>query len=197
MSRDDPNASLLFRRLLSLQQHQGSKCRHAEHRRYDQHLSTERADEQTEAERSQRLADPVRRSEQTQPVAIVLRPEDRQGQRPARDGQDAVSGSVQKCERRSDASSKDPLCVPKTLNPTIVVMKSAQDGVRTYETGSLNRPRNRRIFVKGSMSPDAVVVASVRFQNSAQMCLAQDNDVVQTLPPDRSDQPFSKAILPR
>ena len=39
------------------------------------------------------------------------------------------------------------LWVPKTLNPTIVVMKSAQDGVRTYETGSLNRPRIRRIFV--------------------------------------------------
>src|ERR1700726_3520033 len=29
------------------------------------------------------------------------------------------------------------------------------------------------------------------------MDLAQDNDVVQTLTPDRSDQPFGKAILPR
>src|ERR1700693_1316415 len=29
------------------------------------------------------------------------------------------------------------------------------------------------------------------------MGLAQDNDVVQTLTPDRSDQPFGKAILPR
>src|SRR6202165_89224 len=28
------------------------------------------------------------------------------------------------------------------------------------------------------------------------MCLAQDNDVVQALAPDRSDQPFGKAILP-
>src|ERR1700737_4076030 len=37
----------------------------------------------------------------------------------------------------------------------------------------------------------------VRFQNPAQMRLAQDNDVVQTLAPDRSDQPFGKAILPR
>jgi hypothetical protein len=37
------------------------------------------------------------------------------------------------------------LCVPKTLNPAMV-MKSAQDGVRTYETGSLNRPRIGRIF---------------------------------------------------
>lgn len=31
----------------------------------------------------------------------------------------------------------------------------------------------------------------------AQIRLAQDNDVVQTLAPDRSDQPFGKAILPR
>ena len=29
------------------------------------------------------------------------------------------------------------------------------------------------------------------------MHLAQDNDVVHTLTPDRSDQPFHKAILPR
>jgi len=27
------------------------------------------------------------------------------------------------------------------------------------------------------------------------MCLARDNDVVQTLAPDRSDQPFGKAIV--
>jgi hypothetical protein len=29
------------------------------------------------------------------------------------------------------------------------------------------------------------------------MRLAQDNDVVYTLTPDRSDQPFGKAVLPR
>jgi hypothetical protein len=29
------------------------------------------------------------------------------------------------------------------------------------------------------------------------MCLAEDNDVVQALAPDRSDQPLGKAILPR
>jgi hypothetical protein len=29
------------------------------------------------------------------------------------------------------------------------------------------------------------------------MHLAQDNDVAHTLAPDRSDQPFGKAILPR
>jgi hypothetical protein len=38
------------------------------------------------------------------------------------------------------------LCTEK-LNPRVAMVKSAQDGVRTYETGSLNRPRIRRIFV--------------------------------------------------
>src|ERR1700694_1765106 len=47
------------------------------------------------------------------------------------------------------------------------------------------------------MSSDAVVIVGVRFENPAQMRLAQDNDVVHTLAPDRSDQPFGKAILPR
>ncbi len=46
------------------------------------------------------------------------------------------------------------------------------------------------------MGSDTVVIVSIGFQNSAQMRLAQDNDVVQTLAPDRSDQPFGKAILP-
>jgi hypothetical protein len=43
------------------------------------------------------------------------------------------------------------------------------------------------------MRSDAVVIIGVKFQNPAQMFLAQDNDVVQTLAPDRSDQPFGNA----
>src|SRR6267143_909288 len=46
------------------------------------------------------------------------------------------------------------------------------------------------------MRSDVVVVACVRSQNLAHMHLAQDNEVVHTLTPDRSDQPFGKAILP-
>src|SRR6266436_6718996 len=46
------------------------------------------------------------------------------------------------------------------------------------------------------MHSDVVVIACVRLQNLAQMHLAQDNDVVYTLTPDRSDQPFGKAVLP-
>src|ERR1700682_2482710 len=47
------------------------------------------------------------------------------------------------------------------------------------------------------MCSDVVIVTSIESQDPAQMHLAQDNDVVHTLTPDRSDQPFGKAILPR
>src|SRR5712675_60794 len=47
------------------------------------------------------------------------------------------------------------------------------------------------------MRSDAIVIVGVGFQDRTQMCLAQNNDVVHTLAPDRSDQPFGKAILPR
>src|ERR1700746_3670304 len=47
------------------------------------------------------------------------------------------------------------------------------------------------------MGSEIVVIVGVTFQSSAQMRFAEDNDVVQTLTPDRSDQPFGKAVLPR
>src|SRR6201993_255985 len=46
------------------------------------------------------------------------------------------------------------------------------------------------------MRSHAVVIVGIVFQNPTQMFLVQDNDVVQTLTPDRSDQPFGKAVLP-
>jgi hypothetical protein len=45
------------------------------------------------------------------------------------------------------------------------------------------------------MRSDAIVIIGVKFQNPAQMFLAQDNGVVQTLAPDRSDKLFGNAIL--
>src|SRR5664279_5465976 len=85
----------------------------------------------------------------------------------------------------------------ENLSSGIAVMKSAQDGARTDHTGSLNRARNRRILVQGSMRSDVIVIVGVGFQDPTQMHLAQDNDVVHTFTPDRSDHPFHKAILPR
>jgi hypothetical protein len=73
----------------------------------------------------------------------------------------------------------------ENLNPNVVVMKSAQDGVRTYDAGSLDLTRDRRILVQRPMRSNAVVIGRIVFQNAAQ-----------TFPSDRSDQPFGKAIPP-
>jgi hypothetical protein len=47
------------------------------------------------------------------------------------------------------------------------------------------------------MRSHVIVIAGVSSQNPAQMCLAQDDDVVHTLAADRTDQPLGKPILPR
>ncbi len=56
------------------------------------------------------------------------------------------------------------------------MMKSAQDGVRTYDAGSLDQTRDRRILVQRPMRSNAVVIGRIVFQNSAQMCLVQNDD---------------------
>jgi xanthine/CO dehydrogenase XdhC/CoxF family maturation factor len=47
------------------------------------------------------------------------------------------------------------------------------------------------------VSPQLVIVGGILQQNPAQVRFAQDNHMVHALAPDRSDQPFSEAILPR
>ena len=46
------------------------------------------------------------------------------------------------------------------------------------------------------MRSDVVVVASISSQDAALMRLAEDDEMIHALAPDRSDQPFGKAILP-
>jgi hypothetical protein len=41
-----------------------------------------------------------------------------------------------------------------------------------------------------------MVIVRIAFENLAQMFLAQDDDMVRTLAPDRSDQPFGIAVPP-
>jgi hypothetical protein len=69
-------------------------------------------------------------------------------------------------------------------------MKSAKDRVWTNDSGPLNGARDRRIFIQWSVRSDVVVITSIGSQDSAQMRLAQDDEMVHTLAPDRSDQPF-------
>ncbi len=91
---------------------------------------------------------------------------------------------------------KSPVCT-ENLRPDVMVMKSANDRVRTNDSGALNRASEWSIFVQRPVRSDVVVIAGVSFQKPTKVCLTQDQDVIDALAPDRSDQSFGKAILPR
>ena len=88
-----------------------------------------------------------------------------------------------------------PVCT-ENLNPGVVVVESAEDGARFYASGALNRANGRRVFVQRPMRSDVVIIACVRSQDPSQMGLTQNDDMIQALAADRSDQPFGKAVLP-
>jgi hypothetical protein len=50
---------------------------------------------------------------------------------------------------------------------------------------------------QGTMGSHFVVIGCVGSQNTTKMRFAPDDDMIEALPPDRSDQPFGKAILAR
>src|SRR5262249_711857 len=76
-------------------------------------------------------------------------------------------------------------------------MQSTKDRVRVDDSGTLNGTKGRCIFVQRPVRSDVVVIASIGSQDPAQMGFAPDDEMIETLAPDRSDQPFSEAILPR
>ena len=61
----------------------------------------------------------------------------------------------------------------------------------------LDRPPIRRILGEGEVGPGAVVVLEVSGEDVSQVALAQDEDMAETLSPDRADQAFGEGILPR
>ena len=61
----------------------------------------------------------------------------------------------------------------------------------------LDRPQIRCILREGKVGPGAVVISEITSQDVTQVALAQDDDVVETVAPDRVDQAFGEGILPR
>ena len=89
--------------------------------------------------------------------------------------------------------SRTGVCT-ENLNPNVTVVKSAKNGVRFDDTAPLNWARDRRIFVQRPVRSDVVVIASIDSLDPAQMCLAQDDEMVHALawidPISRSAPPF-------
>src|ERR1700722_12677728 len=56
--------------------------------------------------------------------------------------------------------------------------------------------RRRRVLVDRKVRASRVIVGRVRSQQMAKMPLAEHDNVVKTLPPDRTDRPLTIPILP-
>ena len=72
-----------------------------------------------------------------------------------------------------------------------MMMKPAEDA------HVLDGAMDRSVLVERPVGPQLVIVGGILRQNPAQVRFAQDNHMVHALAPDRSDQPFREAILPR
>jgi hypothetical protein len=58
----------------------------------------------------------------------------------------------------------------------------------------MNRLMEWRVFVQRQVSPNHVVIRGISFEDAAEVSLAEYDDVVETLPSDRANQPFEYAF---
>ena len=88
-------------------------------------------------------------------------------------------------------------CAYQKPNPTILMMKSAEDRPSNELAKPLDRPPARQILVQRQVRSAFVVIAGVGRSDPAQMALAEDNGMIKALPADRADQSFRMPVLPR
>src|SRR2546428_427012 len=78
------------------------------------------------------------------------------------------------------------------------MMQAADLGNRDDRAQSrrLNWPPVGCVLVEREMSASPVIVREVAGQDAAQVAFAEDKNVIETLAPDRADEPFHERILP-
>ena len=77
------------------------------------------------------------------------------------------------------------------------MVQATEDGHRNDPPEPLDRSMDWGVFVQRQVSRDCVVVGDVGFEDAAEVGLAEDDDMIETLPPYRADQPFDVSVLPR
>ena len=82
------------------------------------------------------------------------------------------------------------------LNPTILMMESAEDRPSNELAEPLDRPTARRVLVQRQMRSQFVVIAGIGRKDPAQVGLTEDNDVIEAFPADRADQSLCMPVLP-
>src|SRR5262245_66386491 len=82
------------------------------------------------------------------------------------------------------------------LRSEILVVQSAQNRHRQRETDSLDGTRDRRVLVQRQVRPSLVVIFLVGIEQMAQMPFAEHNNMVKTIPSDRTDEALRIPSLP-
>ena len=75
------------------------------------------------------------------------------------------------------------------------MMKSAENRPRAELAVSLDQPAARRILVQRQVRSEFVVIGGVGREDPAQMGLAEDDDVIEAFPADRTDQSLRMPVL--
>jgi hypothetical protein len=83
--------------------------------------------------------------------------------------------------------------------PDVAVMEATDLGDLhdIARLGGLHGPAVRRALVEREMGAGPMVVGEIAGQDAAQMAFAQNEDMIETLMPDRADEALGEGILPR
>jgi hypothetical protein len=75
-------------------------------------------------------------------------------------------------------------------------VQSTQVGCSCDRADVLDRAAEGRVLAKSEMRVDIIVVALVVEEHAAQVCLVEDDQMIETVATDRSDQSFHASMLP-
>ena len=94
-------------------------------------------------------------------------------------------------QKTEDAELRDLAEVP--------VVQSADFGMLhdVARNGELDRPEVGCVLVEREVGTRLMVISEIAGQNAVEVSLAEDDNVIQALAPDRADEPFREGILPR
>src|ERR1700746_1668168 len=86
-------------------------------------------------------------------------------------------------------------CPYQKLRPTVLVVQATEDAHWHDPPDPVDRSMDWGVFVQRQVSPSFVVIRDVAGDDAAEVSLAEHDEMVETLPPDRGDQPFGVTVL--
>jgi hypothetical protein len=75
-------------------------------------------------------------------------------------------------------------------------MESTEKRDGCERSSDLHGTTKRRVLSESQMGTSPIVIVGVGSEDPTQMGLAQDQDMVEALSPDRADEPFNGSVLP-